>query len=277
MGRLTFLNGKFLPENEARVSVLTPGFLYGWGLFESMRAYRGRIVCLREHLKRLRDSARKIRISFNYTDRRLKGIIRELVKNNGFSDAYVRMCLWKKEAGGDLFILVKKYRPFSLRKYNKGFSACISRYRQNESCVLTPHKTANYLMFQLAYSEARENGFDEALLLNNRGVLAECSRSNIFFARGRQIFTPGLACGCLNGITRDLIIGLAKKNKISVAEGNFSLPELLSADEAFLTNSLMGVMPLAYVGKNRIGDSRRGRITKALIKEYNRLLRDGTD
>jgi branched-subunit amino acid aminotransferase/4-amino-4-deoxychorismate lyase len=271
-----FLNGKFLSAKLARLSALSPGFLYGWGLFETMRSYDNEIVYFDQHLKRIKESSRLIGMRFNYSSVQLKEIVRKLVKINCFKDSYVRLSLWKTDSGADILVLVKKYRPYPSNDYKKGFRACICRYRQNEFSDLARHKTANYLSYQLAYLEAKGRGFDEAILLNNRGFIAEASRSNIFFAKDKVMFTPALDCGCLNGITRKVIFALARKYHIKIYEGNYTLQDLYAADEAFLTNSLMGVMPLPYIEKQRIAKGRVGPIAGYFIKKYNFLLKNGT-
>lgn len=272
MEEIIFLNGKFLSGGEAKISVLEPGFLYGWGLFETMRAYKSRIVYLDEHLERLRNSAGSLDIKCPYSSAKLKEIILRLVRINGLGDANVRMTLWKREKGTDILARAKEYQPHSLREYKKGFCACISSLRQNENSRLAQLKTTSYLLYRLAYLEAAGKGFDEALILNQRGYLTEASRSNLFFAKDGELFTPSLKCGCLDGITRKAVFDLAKKYNIRVFEGNFTVSDLSSADEAFLTNSLMGIMPFASLEGRRIGrgaDSRK--FTRFFTGKYKSL------
>ncbi len=272
MKQIVFLNGKFIPQEEAKLPVSTPGFLYGWGLFETMRAYNKKIVYFDEHLKRLKKSARLLDIRCPYPLAELKDIIQRIVKINGLKDAYVRLTLWKCEKGTDILVMVKKYQPYTPEKYKKGFRACISSFRQNENSFLAQLKTTNYLLYRLAYAQAIEKGFDEAIILNHKGYIAETSRSNLFFIKDKELFTPSLECSCLNGITRGVIFDLAKKYNIKAYEGNFSMPDLYASDEAFLTNSLMGIMPLASVEKQRIGKGiSRYKSTRFFIKKYKSL------
>lgn len=274
MSEVVFLNGKFIPQEEARVSVLSPGFLYGFGLFETMRAYRNNIVYFQEHLERIEKSCKLIRIKFPYTLNRLKKLIQETLKINGFSDAYVRLTLGNSGSGTDTAIIVKKYKPYTAQKYRQGFCGCLSRFKQNEGSFFSRMKTANYLLFQLAYLEAKEKGFDEAVILNNRGLIAESSRANIFLVKDKEIFTPALECGCLDGITRKAVFDLATKHNIKIYEGNFTIPDLYQANEAFLTNSLMGLMPLVSIEKGLIKEGLVGTMTRFFIKKYNSLLED---
>jgi branched-subunit amino acid aminotransferase/4-amino-4-deoxychorismate lyase len=273
---MVYLNGKFIPERQAELSVLGPGFLYGWGLFETMRAYRNRIVYLSQHLERLKRSCKLIKMPYPPAAAELKGIIKKAIKINGLKDAYIRLTLWKSSAATDILIIAKKYQPYSPGKYREGFSACICRFRQNENSFFTRIKSTNYLFFRLAYLEAKNKGFDEAVILNNRGYITEGSRSNIFFVKGKKLFTPSLECGGLEGITRRFILSLAKKYKIKIQEGNFTIPDLYAADEAFLTNSLMGVMPLVSLEKKRIGKGARNFVfTRFFGKKYNFYLKHG--
>lgn len=270
-----FLNGKFIPQEEAKLSVLTPGFLYGFGLFETMRAYKNRIVYFKAHLNRLKDSANLLKIRCPYSLAELQKIIRQTVKINGFPDAYARLTLWKSTKTTDILVTVKKYQPYSEPKYRKGFRACIASLRQNENSYFVQLKTTSYLLYRLAYQEAGARGFDEAIILNHKGYIAEASRSNLFFIKDKELFTPALDCGCLDGITRRVIFDLAKIYNIKIYAGDFTLSDLYAADEAFFTNSLMGVMPLASVEKYQIGKgSSRYKVTALLMKEYKSLLKN---
>lgn len=267
-----FLNGKFILKDEAKIPVLEPGFLYGWGLFETMRAYSEKIVYLNEHLIRMKDSCRLIHLRFPYPFDKLKRIIEKTVRISRFRDAYIRLTLWKSEHATGTLIIVREYNPYPKQKYKSGFRAKISSFRQNDSSLLARMKTTSRLLYELSFNEAKFKGFDEAIILNNRGYITEASRSNIFLVRDSALFTPDLECGCLGGITRRVIFALAKKYNIKIYEGNFTAQDLYNADEAFLTNSLMGVMPLAAVEKHKIGKGLAGRITEYFVKKYNLLL-----
>lgn len=273
MKEIVFLNGKFIPQDEAKVSVLSPGFLYGFCLFETMRSYHNNIVYFQEHLERIKKSCKLINLKFPYTLNRLKELIQEIIRINGFTDAYVRLTLGNSGSGTDTVIMVKKYKPYTSQKYREGFRGCLSRFKQNEGSFFSRLKTANYLLFQLAYLEAKDKGFDEAVILNNRGFIAEGSRANIFLIKDNEVFTPALECGCLNGITRKAVFDLAKKHNIKIYEGNFIVPDLYQADEAFLTNSLMGIMPLVSIEKRLIKKGLVGKMTRFFIERYNSLLK----
>jgi branched-subunit amino acid aminotransferase/4-amino-4-deoxychorismate lyase len=270
---IVFLNGEFLNKNAARISALDPGFLCGLGLFETMRSYNHRIVYLDSHLKRLKSSCSYIGLGMPYSLDRIKGIIKETVKINGLQDAYVRLTLWKQDKGTAVAVITKEFKPYPASKYNKGFSAQISRLRQSEYYLLAKIKSTSRISYELSFKEAKDKGFDEAIILNNRGNIAEASRSNIFLVKNKGIFTPSLECGCLDGITRKVIFDLAKKHKIALCQGNLTIQDLCSAHEAFLTNSLIGIMPLTSIEHKIIGKGKCENLTKFLISKYNSLLK----
>jgi branched-subunit amino acid aminotransferase/4-amino-4-deoxychorismate lyase len=273
MKETIFLNGKFLPADEAKIAVTSPGFLCGLGLFETMRSYNKKIVYFDTHLERIKNSCRVIDLKFPYTLSGLKDIINKTVEINAIRDAYVRLTLGKSASGTDVSVIVKQYKPYAVQKYKTGFKAKISTLVQNENSLLSKIKTTNRLMYEISFLEAKQAGFDEALILNNAGFITETSRSNIFLVKNQEIFTPYLECGCLDGITRKAIFDLAKKCNIKASEGNFTLQDLYYAQEVFLTNSLIGVIPLVSVEKQIIGKGKRGKISEFFTKEYNLLFK----
>jgi len=274
MEEIVFLNGKFLPRGQAGLTGATSESLYGWGLFETMRWYNNKIVYFDRHLRRIKDSSKLIAINFYYPLARLKKYIEETVKINDFCDAWVRLILLKKSGKTtDTLITVKKYLPFSVAKYSQGFSCAVSPLKQNQGSLLANLKTTDNILSKLSYLAAQNKGFDEAIILNNRGYLAEASRSNIFFARDNEIFTPALECGCLDGITRKVVFDIAGKQGIKIYPGNFTLGDLYTSDEAFLTNSLMGVMSLRSVENHFVGGrSPKRKFTRFFMEKYNLLL-----
>lgn len=274
MKEIVFCDGRYLPEAQAMIPLSTPGFLHGFGVFETMRSYHGRMICFSRHLERIKEASKLIGINFPYSRSRVKAIIKELVKINGLKDARVRLTSWKAERK-NILITAKRYHPPAFREYKRGFSAGVSRFRQDQDSFLARLKTTNRIIYELSLQEARENGFNEGIILNNRGYITEASRSNIFLVKEGKIFTPCPECGCLKGITRGLIFDFARKDNLKIYEGNFTLADLQGADEAFLTNSLMGVMPLVRVEKALIAKGITGRITRHLIRRYNFLLKNG--
>jgi branched-chain amino acid aminotransferase group I len=273
MEEIIFLNGKFIPPEEAKLPILIPGFLYGWGLFETMRSYRNKIVYFDKHLKRIKSSSKLVGLRIPYSLQKLKKIIRETVSKSGFKDAYVRLTLSKSKKGTDLSVVVKKYTPYPGQKYRQGIRVTISSFRQDEGSFLARLKSANRLLYELSYLEAKKKGFDGSIILNSRGYISEGSRSNIFFVKDNVLFTPCLSCGCLEGITRRVIFDLARKYKIRIYEGRFTLQDLYQADEVFFTNSLAGIMPVKSIDTKLIGKGKCAKLTKFFIAKYNCLLK----
>lgn len=272
---VVFLNGNFICAKVAGISAFEPGSLYGFGIFETMRSYQDRIVYLDEHLERFIDASGMLSLRFSYSKRKLKEIIKKTVFLSGFTDAYIKLVLSKAKEGMDVLVITREYKPLPLQKYERGFYCALSRFRQGEDSLLARIKTTSRALFELSLHEARQRGFDEAIILNGRGYLAEASRSNLFLVKDRELFTPALECGCLDGITRKAVFDLASGSGIRASEGNFTPQDLYAADEAFLTNSLMGIMPLTGLEKNKIRKGTPGRITGYLRRKYLNLLKRG--
>ncbi|MBM3244480.1 MAG: hypothetical protein FJZ15_01635 [Candidatus Omnitrophica bacterium] len=244
---------------------------YNFGLFETVRSYKGRIIYLNEHLLRLRKSAELAGLKMPFNPRRLKAMINKAVKINNFKDAYIKLILLgAADNKCSCFIIVKVYKPYSKQKYSMGFKAIVSKFRQLDP-YLAQMKSTKRFLYESAFAEAKEKGADEAVILNKHGSITEGSRTNVFFVKGKELFTPSVSCGCLNGITRKLVIDLAKAEKIKVTEGKFSPRDLYEAEEVFLTNSLMGIMPLSRLNGKKIG-VKNAKMTKIFINKYNSIL-----
>jgi branched-chain amino acid aminotransferase len=268
-----YLDGKFVEEKEARVSILDPGFLYGQGVFETMRAYNKKIFRLDSHIERLLKALPLLQIEPAVEDHRLKEAVLKSLSENNLKDAYVRLTIWRGVDKGHIAIFARSYDFLQKEDYRKGFRAVISKhFRQNEFSPLSGIKSANYLPLLLAFRQAKAQGYDEAILLNAQDFLSEASRANIFFIKDNCLITPSLECGCLPGITRDTVLSIAAKEKIQCLEAKVSPEELKKADEAFLTNSLIEVMPLAAVDDSPILKGKPGKITELILKRYRCLL-----
>ena len=275
MKEIIFINGKFVAKDKAVVSAQSPGLQYGWGLFETMRSLNQRIVYFQEHLKRLKSSARRIGVALPYSVAALRDIVNETVRRNGYKDSYIRLSVYKGERASDIVVIVKKHAPYPWQRYRKGFRACISEFLQNENSLLCQIKTTHRLTYELAYQRAVAQGYDEALILNQRGYLCEGTRTNLFMVSGNALFTPALSSGCLEGITRNAVVAVAVRNRMRVKEKNITLKALLRSDEAFLTNSVRAVMPLVCVKRHRIAKEIVGPRTLFFIQEYQKLLHGG--
>ncbi len=278
MEQIVYLNGSLVPRGQAKISPFDLGFLYGYGLFETMRAYSGHIFRLEEHLERLSQSARLLSVPLNAFD--LKIACHDTLKANKLKDARIRLTvsIGEGEAAPDLprhprptvLVTAARYVPLSDETYRKGYKVVVSTVDRDSLSPLSRLKSTNYLSNILARREARASGADEAILLNERGLLCEGSTSNVLLVSKGNLVTPGEESGCLPGITRQAVIELARGLGISISEREVQLEELLQADEAFLTNSIMELMPVAEVNSQRIG---RGKITRRLMQAYKETVK----
>ncbi len=280
MSDIVYLNGSLMPRSQASISVLDYGFLYGFGLFETMRAYGGRVFRLDRHIKRLASSAEMLGFSIGELD--LKGATIDTIRANKLGDARIRITISIGEGGivpdpstcskPTVLILAEGYQPYPEQAYKTGFRAVVSSIRRNSQSPLSRLKSANYLESMLARQEARAAGVDEALCLNEKGLLAEASMSNIFLVTDGILRTPGQESGILPGITRETVLELAPQLGINALEHDIRLDELFQAQEAFLTNSLIEVMPLVEIDGKPIGSGRPGSLTKRLMVAYKKLV-----
>jgi len=262
-----YLNNKFLFLNNKETELFNSGLLSGYGVFETMRSYKGNIVYLDAHLERLIKSAKLLGLNFNYSKKYLESVVKKSVNIEKFNDSYVKLLAFLGQDKTNIAIIVKRYNPFPEKKYNRGFKIRVSPYQWTPDPQLGRIKTLSRVGLELAYNRARKQGLDEAILLNNKGSIVEGTRTNIFLVKNKKIITPSLECGCLAGITRKVVFDLAKINGIKIIEEKINLKDLLAADEAFLTNSLLGIMPARdYKRKSR------GPVTDFLIQEYKNIL-----
>lgn len=275
-----FLDGLIVPEAEAVVSVYDHGFLYGDGIYETMRSYDGVVFMLSRHIKRLQRSAHLIRLEAPEKER-LTDAVYETLEANNLSDAYIRITLsrGKGPIGLDpglcgkhtLVVIAEPFREYPALCYERGVHLIFAKTRRNLAEAVDPKiKSLNFLNNILAKMEAKERGAYEAVMLNAAGFLTEGTVCNIFFVRHGILYTPSVAAGILDGITRELVIGLARKNGIKVEEGTFYPEDLLGASEVFFTNTTAEVMPVARVEDREF---EVGEITRVLRSLYRAEVR----
>ena len=282
-----YLNGSLIPRSQARVSVFDYGFLYGCALFETMRAYNGQIFLPERHLKRLRDSAAVIGLGSRLAGVDLGKACNDTLKANNLRDARLRLTVSRGEAGPfpgpatdavpTVLVTATSYQGLSDRIYNEGFKAGISSLRRCRQSPLSRLKSANYLVSVLAKREAEAAGLDESLLLNEGDLITEGSISNVFFVSRSGLATPSVASGILPGITRGVVLELAGTLKINACELDIRIADLAQFDEAFLTNSIMEIMPLVEVRDDSgkvitIGSGKPGAVTKRLMAAYREMV-----
>lgn len=280
MSEIVYLNGALIPRSQASISVLDYGFLYGYGIFETMRAYNGKVFRLDKHLGRLALSAEVLGISVN--EAILEKAVYKTLRANALSEARIRLIATIGEgsvtpdtrtcASPTVIVIAVPYHPYSPEVYVKGWRVIVSSIHRNSQSPLPGLKSSNFLESMLARQESRVAGMDDALLLNDRGFLAEASSSNVFIVSGDILETPTLSSGILPGVTRGLVLGLAKGLGVESAEADITIDELMNATEVFLTNSLMEVMPLTEVNGKPISSGRPGSLTKRLMEAYKELV-----
>lgn len=275
-----FLNDRVVPEHEAVVSVFDHGFLYGDGVYETMRAYGGAVFMLNRHLERLARSAALIQLHIPL-QQRIKDAIYETMQANKVKDAYVRVTVsrGKGPVGLDpalcpaptLVVIAEEFRPYPERLYAEGVKLIIARTRRNLVEALNPKiKSLNFLNNILAKIEAKERGAHEALMLNADGFVSEGTVCNIFFVSGEALCTPSVEMGVLDGITREMVLRIAAKHGMTVQEGKFVPEDLFNATEVFFTNTTSEVMPVSQLEDIRYPV---GEMTKKLHALYQEEVR----
>ena len=226
-----FLNGSIISEKKGYITVKERGFLYGDGIYETLRTYHEKPFKLPEHLNRLRSSAEKLKIPLEYTDAELRDTIQELVKKNNTPDAYIRITLSRglgcqglvmnDNPKPTLLIQARPHTPYRKELYEKGMSLIISKARRSTSCPISCHKTTNLLTSILLKEEAKRRSADEALILNTDNEVAEGIISNIFMVKNGNVITPSLETNILPGITRKTVLNICKDRKISSERRTF--------------------------------------------------------
>jgi branched-chain amino acid aminotransferase len=279
---LIFLNDRLVPLSEAKVSVLDYGFLYGDGVYETLRAYSGVFFKRAEHLDRLFQSAGLLHMHLPFDRDFLSRALQETLKANNLLDATARLTVsrgvgetlsFHPSTTGPprptLVILPKPFAEYPLEWYTRGVTAVIVKTRRNLPQALNPQiKSLNFLNNLLARMEARSVGAQEGILLNSSGYLTEGATSNIFLLKGNTLSTPSLAAGLLPGITRKVLLDLASGIGLQTEETWLTPQDLESAGEAFLTGTTIEVLPLTRLGEKPIGPGHPGPITRALHQAF---------
>jgi branched-chain amino acid aminotransferase len=282
MEEIVYLNGDLIPRSRVKLSPFDHGFLYGYGLFETMRSYDGSIFRLDRHLARLHHAAETLGIAHKLTAFDVEKACYDVLKANNLAEARLRLTVSAGEgditpnpdtcSGITIFIVARKLVPLPPESYERGYTAVLSSCRRNSQSPLSMLKSTCYLENVLARQEGVTAGADEALLLNERGFLAEGSTTNIFIAGGEMLITPSTESGALPGITREAVLELAQSTGIMLVVRQVELGELLRADEAFLTNSILEIMPLTRLDDKPIGSGKPGLLTQRLMSTYRELV-----
>jgi branched-chain amino acid aminotransferase len=278
-----YLDGQLVEKEKAVVSVFDHGLLYGDGVFEGIRAYHGRVFMLGEHLDRLYNSARAIMLEIGMPKAELERAVLDTLRANGLKDAYIRLVVTR--GVGDLgldprkcpkptiFIIADKIALYPPEFYQNGLRLVTSSVRRNISDALSPSiKSLNYLNNVLAKAEAARQNAPEAIMLNREGYVAECTGDNIFLVKDQALITPPTWAGALEGITRNVVMDLARNElKLTVKEEIFTPYHIYVADEVFLTGTAAEVIPVASVDGRTVGDGRPGRTTLRLLEAFHAM------
>ena len=281
-----YIDGKFYQKSEAKVSVYDHGLLYGDGVFEGIRAYDGVVFKLNEHIERLYKSAHTIMLQIPVTQKEMIKAVLDTLKKNRLKDSYIRLVVTRgvgdlgldprKCAKATIIIITERMIALhSKEKKEKGITAMIA-WVKRDPVDATSHevKSLNYLNSVLAKIESNSAGVDEAICLDKTGFVCEGVAENIFIVRDRMVITPPTATGALRGITRNVVMQLAEQLGFATIEKNITANELFTADEVFLTGTAAEITPVREVNKRVIGDGKPGPVTKKLMQEFNRMVRD---
>ena len=278
-----YINGKFYEKNDAKISVFDHGLLYGDGVFEGIRSYNRLVFKLKEHIDRLFESAHSIMLKIPLTKDEMSKAVILTLKENNLTDAYIRLVVTRGE--GDLgldprkcagkttiIIIADKIALYPQKFYKKGLEIITVPTIRNLPEALNPQiKSLNYLNNILAKIEATNAGYEEGIMLDSLGYVAECTGDNIFIAKSEHLYTPPQCMGTLRGITRDTVLEIARKNKIPVHEHVLTRHEVYISDECFLTGTACEIIPVVKVDGRVIGDGKPGKLTLNLMQKFKEL------
>ena len=285
---LVYIDGEYYPKSNAKVSVYDHGLLYGDGVFEGIRAYDGVVFKLKEHIDRLYRSASVIMLSIPLTKEEMTNAVLETLRKNNLRDAYIRLLVTR--GVGDLgldprkcqkptvIIITDVIRLHSGEAKEKGIRAMLC-WVKRDPVDATSHevKSLNYMNSILAKIEANIAGFAEAICLDKNGHISEGVAENVFIVKKEKIITPPTSTGALVGITRDVAMKLAEKLGYTAVESNITPTDLFTADEVFFTGTAAEIVPIVEVNKRVIGDGNPGSITRRLMQEFEKVVRDSKE
>ena len=282
MERTIYIDGQLLPASQAKVSVFDHGLLYGDGIFEGIRFYNGRVFRLEQHIRRLYDCARAILLKIPLTPEEMIAATCATVKANGLRDGYIRLVITRgvgpmglspfKCPTPSVIIIADAISLYSEESYRTGLTMATVATRRPSHDILSPQvKSLNYLNNIMAKVEALQAGAEEGLMLNDVGLVAECTGDNIFIVRDGAISTPPLTAGALDGITRGTVFDIAQELGIPIRERDFSRHDVFIADECFLTGTAAEVIAAVKLDGREIASGKPGAITQQIIARFREL------
>ena len=276
-----YVNGKFVPESDAKISVYDHGFLYGDGVFEGIRAYNGRIFRLEEHVDRLYESAKAIALDIPMSKAEMSELLLEACRVNNLRNAYLRPIVAR--GVGDLgldprkcktptvIVMAREFGALYGDKYEKGLKLCTVSPRRNSPNSLSPNiKSLNYLNNIMARLEVNAQGCDEGIMLDMQGFVSEATADNIFLIKKGVVITPP-TYNSLKGITRQAVIDIAKDLGYDVQEVPITMFDVYNADEVFITGTAAEIAPCVIVDNRTIGEGKPGAVTKHLIEGFRKM------
>jgi branched-chain amino acid aminotransferase len=274
-----WIDGELVDEKDAKISVFDHGLLYGDGVFEGIRVYNSKVFEREAHIRRLYDSAKGIRLEISMSKSELIDAIEKTVEANGISDGYIRLVITRGTGtlglnpfvckNSRIIIIADHIQLYPEELYEKGMKIISATTTRNHPLAIPPQvKSLNYLNNILAKIEALDNNVPEAIMYNHEGYVAEATGDNVFIVRDGVIYTPPVEAGSLGGITRSVVIGLAKEENIEVIEKNLTRFDLYVCDELFLTGTAAEVIGIVEIDGRIIGDGKPGPITKLLRQKF---------
>lgn len=277
-----YLNGKLVPKSQAKISVFDHGLLYGDGVFEGIRCYSGRVFLLDAHVERLFRSAKAIGLKIPMTPKRMAQAVVRTCAANRLTDGYVRLVVTRGVGTlglnpylcdtPQIIIIAGHIQLYPKKLYDEGMSIItVGTIRNHPEAVNPAIKSLNYLNNILAKIEAINSGVPEAIMLNHTGGVSEATGDNIFIVRGREVLTPPIHAGILEGITRDTVMKLAAAEGLTVREAMLTRYDLYTADEVFLTGTAAEVIAVVRIDARTIGDGQPGPVTRLLTARYRKL------
>jgi len=280
MAEKVFLNNKLVDIDKARISVTDSGFLYGAGLFETMRSYKGTVFSLKDHLDRLFFSSRSLSINNPYDRKYLTDTIYKVLQANKLTDARLRLTLTNgpmsqsdEQLAPTLLITATKLQPYPAEYYKKGVLVVLCPFRQNAGEPTCGHKTTSYFSRMIALNRAHQKRAAEALWFTTNNRLAEGCISNVFLVKDSVLYTPPIETPVLAGVARKTVCQITLTNSIKLVEKDLYIDDVLAADEIFLTNIIMQIMPVTAVEKHTVGDGKVGTMTKRLQKSFDEFIK----
>ncbi len=279
---LIYLDGKLVPESEAKISVFDHGLLYGDGVFEGIRIYNGRVFKLTEHLTRLYESARSILLTMPLIMQEMEQATLQTVAANGLRDGYIRLVVTRGVGSlglnpyqcpkASVIIIAGTIKLYPEKVYGEGLTLITCATRRPSPAALSPQvKSLNYLNNIMAKIEAIQGGAEEGVMLNEQGYVAECTGDNLFIVKGGEVFTPPISAGALDGITRRVAIDLLKEMGVVCQEASLTRHDIFTADECFLTGTAAEVIAAVELDRRSIGDGKPGLLTQKLVEKFKVL------